>query len=157
MIDYIKVPASPVNIRTADGFELDKLGALVRDNWNEDSYRRFYDQFLEYLNGGDYSPEFYVAVTRGTIIGFSALRQSMLAPGFWEFPWVVVHKDHQGRGVGEMLTDYALDVVRDKNGAAVLLVTQKPKFFNRFGYKTSQDHGNGWVQMTCQLKLVDMK
>lgn len=154
------LPKTPITIRQPLGFHMDQCGALVRDNWGEESYARFYDQYVEYLAGGQYAPMFFAATPYNepdTIIGFSAMRKSMLMNGFWEFIWIAVHKDHQGRGIGEMLTDYRLDVVRENEGTSVLLVTQKPKYFNRFGFITSQDHGNGWVAMTCQLKLADMK
>jgi N-acetylglutamate synthase-like GNAT family acetyltransferase len=147
-----------VTIRPPTVWEMDTCGALVRDNWGEESYQRFFDQYVEYVQAvSQYAPQFQVA-TLGldTIIGFSALRRSMLMNGFWEFIWIAVHKDHQGKGVGDMLTEHRLDIVRKHGGNAVLLVTQKPKYFNRFGFITSQHHGNDWVQMTCQLKLADM-
>ena len=145
------------SIRQPVGYDLDRLGALVRDNWDEACYRRFYDQFVEYLNGGPYDPEFYVAVIKTEIIGFVALRQSMIMDGFWELPWVVVRKDYQGGGIGDGLMNFALDVVRGRDGLAVLLATQKPTFFKRLGFLTDREHGNGWHAMSAQLKLAGTK
>jgi ribosomal protein S18 acetylase RimI-like enzyme len=154
------LPLVPVHIRSPHYGEMDACVSLVRDNWGDESADRCFKQFVEFWRGGEYAPEFFVATTYDApdrIIGFSALRKSMLMNGFWEFIWIAVHKDHQGRGIGEMLTDYRLDVVRENDGASVLLVTQKPRYFNRFGFVTDREHGNGWHAMSCQLKLADMK
>lgn len=153
------LPKTPITIRPATRLDMDQCAMLVRYNWGDESCQRVYDQFVESLNCGQYDPQFFVAqpFDGSAIVGFCAMRKSMLMNGFWEFIWVAVHEDHQGRGIGEMLTDYRLDVVRENGGTAAILVTQKPKYFNRFGFITSQDCGNGWVVMTCQLKLADMK
>ncbi len=149
-----------VTIRQPVGFEMDQCGALVRDNWGEESYQRFYDQYVSYLSGfGDeYAPQFYAATMElDKIVGFAAMRKSMLMNGFWEFIWVAVHPDHQGKGIGDMLTNYRLDRARELGATSVLLVTQKPKYFNRFGFITDREHGNGWHAMSAQLKPADMK
>jgi len=71
----------------------------------------------------------------------------MMMQGFWEFIWVALDQKHQSKGLGTLLTEHRLDYVREHDGTSVLLVTQKPQYFNRFGFLTDRDHGNGWTAM----------
>lgn len=139
--------------------DMDTCVSLVRENWGDVSADRCWTQFIEYFKGGEYAPKFFTAEHDATdeIAGFCALRKTMMMHGFWEFIWVAIKEGHQGKGLGTLLTEYRLDYVRENDGTSVLLVTQKPEFFNRFGFLTDRDHGNGWMAMSCQLQPADMK
>ena len=138
---------------------MDACVRLVHENWGGVSADRCFKQFVEGFQGGEYAPRFFIAdhVTTDETAGFCALRKSMLMGGFWEFIWVALAKGHQGRGLGTLLTEHRLNYVRDNGGTSVLLVTQKPQYFNRFGFLTDRDHGNGWMAMSCQLQPAGMK
>jgi N-acetylglutamate synthase-like GNAT family acetyltransferase len=148
----------PFIVRPATVWDMDHCIRLVRDNWGTESADRCYEQFVEGLTGGKYDPVFYACISGlDKFAGFCAMQRAMRMHGGWDFIWVAVAKEFQGLGVGKHLTDYRLDRVREQDGSHVNLVTQKPKFFEKFGFITSQHLGNNWVEMCCQLKLVDMK
>jgi len=145
-------------IRDAVLWDIVPCEQLVRETWGDKSADRLRSQFAECMRGGEYAPKFWIAtVGLDKFVGFCSARKSMLMAGFWEFIWVAVHPEHHGKGVGTKLTEHRLEHARWQNATAVLLVTQKPKYFNRFGFKVSEHHGNDWVQMTAQLKMADME
>ena len=150
---------SAYHIRPPQYSDMDACVHLVRENWGDESADRCFKQFVEGFQGGEYAPRFFIADHYATdeTAGFCALRKTMMMQGFWEFIWVAIKNCHQAKGLGTLLTEHRLDYVRDNGGTSVLLVTQKPAFFNRFGFLVDRDHGNGWTAMSCQLEPADMK
>lgn len=142
-----------VTLRLAGALDLDACGAIVKEHWSDIERVCLQEQFVEFIQGGRYSPVFFVATEASKVIGFCAMRRSMLKSGLWEFIWCAVTKECQGRGIGDMMVEYRLEIARTNDGFSVLLVTQEPQYFNRFGFMTDRDHGDGWVTMTAQLKL----
>ena len=146
-------------IRPPQYSDMDTCVRLVRENWGDVSADRCWKQFVEAFQGGEYAPKFFIADHYATdeTAGFCALRKTMMMSDFWEFIWVALKENHRGKGLGTLLTEHRLDYVRENDGTSVLLVTQKPTFFNRFGFLTDRDHGNGWMAMSCQLQPAEMK
>lgn len=147
-----------IGLRVATALDLDQCGAIVSEHWDSpEALLRFQEQFVEFMEHGRYAPVFFVAQEgdgRRDVVGFCAMRRSMLKDGLWEFIWCAVSKDHQGKGIGDMMVDYRLNVVRENAGISVLLVTQECKYFQRFGFMSDREHGDGWTTMTAQLKLI---
>ena len=50
---------------------------------------------------------------------------------------VIVHPDHQGQGVGQMLLDAVVAHSGVRDLEVVFLFTSKPGFYERFGFKTT--------------------
>ena len=68
----------------------------------------------------------HVLLTNGLAPGHPDLRVQLLAP-------LAVHPDHQGRGVGTLVTSRALDTARDA-GVDCVCVLGHPSFYPRFGF-----------------------
>lgn len=132
--------------------EINKCAMLVLSNWGPDAADRSVMQMLKYFEGGDYAPHFYVAENLG-IIGFSAFCPSMKMRDSYDLIWIAVHRDYQGKGVGRALTQVRLDEIKRRGGSLVSLVTQKPKFFEGFGFKKVDDLDE-WCLMTRKLSPV---
>lgn len=132
---------------------------LVRENWDAVSVARAEEQMYEYFRGGKYAPKFFVAdnaADRG-VVGFAAYQRSMRMHGAFDLIWLAVDKQRHGTGIGEALTKHRINEIRTLGGANVTLVTQKPGYFNRFGFITVAELGNDWVEMIVLLRPAHME
>ncbi len=132
---------------------------LVRENWDAVSVARAEEQMYEYFRGGKYAPKFFVAdnaADRG-VVGFAAYQRSMRMHGAFDLIWLAVDKQCHGAGVGKALTEHHINEIRKLGGANVTLVTQKPRYFNRFGFITVAELGNDWVEMIVLLRPAHME
>lgn len=132
---------------------------LVLENWGWAAADRFAEQAYEYLKGGEYAPKFFVVGSEDRsipIAGFSAYQRSMRMNGAFDLIWLAVDTKHAGEGLGTALTDIRLEEIRRRGGTFASLVTQKPKYFNRFGFITAYHLGNNWVEMIAQFKLAEI-
>lgn len=151
-----------MHIRQMEDSEIGQCAHLVLTNWGAVAADRMVEQAIEGLKGGKYAPKFFVADVgnvreRVGIIGFAAYQRTMRMHGSFDLIWLAVHGDYQGKGVGDALTWHRLDEIKKHPDAMnVSLVTQKPKYFNRFGFTTAAHLGNDWVEMSLILKLAGM-
>jgi len=141
-----------VHVRPPNYGEKINCVELVRDNWGDDAADRCEEQFVEYFRGGKYNPVFRVAVDdREKVIGFAAYQRTMLMKDAFDLIWIAVDKKHQGDSVGKALTNWRLAEIDEEGGQMVQLVTQKPGYFEKFGFKKIAALGNDWYLM---LKLL---
>lgn len=153
-----------MHIREAKYSEMAACAMLALNNWGPEAAERCRDQMVEYFKGGRYAPIFYVAdlgdpLSRDYIplvMGVAAMQPTMIFPGSYDFIYLAVHPEYRGEGIGRALTQHRIDEVRKRGGAFASLVTQKPKFFNKFGFMTLHGLGNGWVKMLAQFKLAEI-
>jgi GNAT superfamily N-acetyltransferase len=144
-----------VNIRRPNYPEKYVCNDLVLENWGAEMAERFDEQWMEYWKGGKYAPVFIVAVDDADkVIGFAAYRQSMLMKGAFSLIWIAIDKKHQGHHVGKALTEHRLAEIDEREGQMIQLVTQKPKYFSKFGFFKLHHLGNEWYLM---LKLLTHK
>ncbi len=132
---------------------------LVRENWDAVSVERAEEQMYEYFRGGKYAPKFFVADNAADmgVVGFAAYQRSMRMHGAFDLIWLVVDRRCRSAGVGEALTNHRVNEIRKLGGANVTLVTQKPRYFNRFGFITVAELGNDWVEMLVLLRPAHME
>lgn len=143
-------------IRPMQDNEIVLASYMALDNWGPASADRMCAQAMLGLRGGAYDPKFFVADIGEGIVGFSAYQRSMRMLGSYDLIWLAVHPTYQARGVGVALTWHRIDKIKELGGQSISLVTQKPKYFGRFGFMTACHLGNDWVEMVCQLKLASM-
>lgn len=145
-------------IRPMEDRDTNACRTLVDENWGRVAEERASCQMMDYFkNISEYAPEFVVAMDgAGNLLGFAGYQRSMRMHGVFDLIFLAVDKKYQGQGIGTALTDHRLDAIRKLDGSAVFCVTQKPKYFNRFGFLTGSHLGNEWVEMCALLKLVDM-
>jgi predicted N-acetyltransferase YhbS len=140
--------------------EMKQCEILVRENWGIDAADRAHDQMLEMFKGGPYAPHFYVAdigssIVGAGIIGFAGFAPDMMMNGSYDLIFVVVHSAYQGHGAGRALTEARIAEIRKRGGTMVSLMTQKPEFFRKFGFRALDVH-DGWCLMNRKLATVRM-
>lgn len=127
---------------------------IVAENWGAVVADRFWDEVQHaWLHGFKWPPRYYVAEEGGVILGFAGMMESWLMHGVWDLIWINVRKEHQGRGVGKLLTERRLHEIDRLKGSAINLMTQKPEFFERFGFAEVATLDD-WKLMTKQLRKV---
>jgi N-acetylglutamate synthase-like GNAT family acetyltransferase len=111
---------------------------------------------IESFKKGVYSPVFGILEMGGSSIGFAAFSPTMLMKGSFDLIWLAVHPQYHGSGAGKMLVRWRLDEIRKRNGQMVLLMTQKPDYFNQFGFFKLHHTGNEWYLCLKLLKDVSL-
>jgi len=98
-------------------------------------------------------PHYYVAVEDDRVVGFSGFRRSWIIRGAWEVVWIAVAPSHGHRGIGHELLERGLSIIGRNHGSLIILMTEKPGFFEEFGFRSISDF-NGWRLMTLQLTAI---
>src|SRR5258708_2360184 len=64
----------------------------------------------------------FVCVDAGSVVGAIMFHEDQQSQNhYWEIDWLVVRSSSQGQGLGKLLVDKALDVIKDKEGTHVYL------------------------------------
>ena len=146
-----------IQIRKAQYAEMRACCDLAHHNWDRATADRCREQFVDYFIGGQYAPIFLVALNdRDDVIGFAAYRRSMLMKGAFELIWLAVDEKYQGREIGKQLTEWRLFEIEAHDGQMILLMTQKPDYFSKFGFFKLHHTGNEWYLMLKLLKATDI-
>lgn len=75
--------------------------------------------------------------------------------GVFDFIFVGVDPDYQGKHVGRALTEYRISEVGRRNGSAIHTITGKPAFFRRFGFRKAYASGD-LTMMHKQLRVLEL-
>jgi GNAT superfamily N-acetyltransferase len=100
-------------------------------------------------------PYYYVVEDDRGIVGFAGFKASWVMSNTYELIWVNVATRALGNGVGRMLTQKRLDEIKRRGGALVTLMTQKPLFFAKFGFRSLANF-DGWELMVRQIAPVTL-
>ncbi len=146
-------------IRAPDAADVDFCCELAMENWGLAAADRCRLQLIESFKKGPYSPVFGIADIGDPLsrdyhsmpVGFAAFCPSMLMKGAFDLIWIAVHRRYQGQTVGKALVDWRVNEIRKRDGQMMLLVTQKPYYFSKFGFFKLHHLGNDWYLM---LKLL---
>lgn len=121
---------------------------IVRRCWDEKNARVLRTQILD----GSY----FVAEQSGKVVGLCGVRPSHLMRNAWELPWLAVDPDYHGSGLGSNLVERATSEAGRLLASLILTVTQKPGFFQRFGFKAVEHYNDNWTLMTVQLTALGL-
>ena len=83
--------------------------------------------------------DFWVSEDKGKIIGCAALHVSW--DDLAEIKSVAVHKKYQGKGIGRELISACLDEARPLGAKKIFVLTYKPEYFKKFGFKRVSHSG----------------
>lgn len=146
-----------MNIRKMERRDIQDCKKLVFDNWDWPAADRFKEQaMLSFDTSNPYRPVFYVAETSLGVCGFSAFEPSMLMKDAYHLIWIAVEVDYKSTGIGKALTNCRLEEIKKRGGSMVQLVTQKPGYFEKFGFFKLTPLDNGWWLMMIRLKEIDI-
>jgi argininosuccinate lyase/amino-acid N-acetyltransferase len=118
-----------VELRQARMDDLDDICRLV-DHWavkGENLPRSREDIMKAILDFG-------VAVVDGHVVGCAALW--IYTPQLAEIRSLGIDETFQGRGIGQEIVGYFLDLAKDLHIPKVFVLTRAPKFFEKCGFKT---------------------
>ena len=153
----MKIAAPYIHVRPAVLLERRACCDLARANWGDGAADRCHEQFVEGLKENKYAPVFIVAADDDNkIMGFAAYHRSMLMKGAFDLIWLVVDEKHRGTQVGRALTEWRLIDIEEQDGQMILLSTQRPGYFSKFGFFKLHHLGNEWYLMLKLLKEVDL-
>ena len=125
-----------------------KMVHLVRDVYDDDTAQEFRNEFDKNI------PYEYVVVldeTDTNIIGLAFLMNSGLDFDIWEFAWAMVCVNYRGIGVGKLLNDERIKIVKQHQGKKILCVTQKAWHLVRNGFRVVCTFANGDNLMVCEF------
>lgn len=131
--------------------------AIVEAHWGEVMADQARNEMLEMFNPHvRWPPHYIVAEDETGIIGFAGYKSAWFMSNSWELVWINVRSDRQGIGVGQSLTDARMTDIFDRGGTLVILMTQKPGFFEQFQFKVVDKYENGWCLMVRQLAPIEL-
>lgn len=108
-----------------------------------------------FTSNSRWPPHYYVVEDKGVIAGFGGFKSAWMMSNTFELIWVNVAPEAMGRGIGRMLTWHRLAEIRRRGGNLVLLMTQKPAFFEKFQFQTVC-YFDGWALMVNQFAPVSL-
>lgn len=83
----------------------------------------------------------YVSCEESVITGYFCIGQTPLTDGTYDLYWIAVDPDHQGKGIGKRLIEYAEGLVKAKGGRLIVAETSSTEkyrsthlFYQRSGY-----------------------
>ncbi|MFO0828306.1 MAG: argininosuccinate lyase [Phycisphaerales bacterium] len=118
-----------VELRQARVDDLDAICTLV-DHWAKmgENLPRSREDIVKAIL------DFGVAVVDGKVVGCAALW--IYTPQLAEIRSLGIDERYQGRGIGQALVRYFLDLARDLHITKTFVLTRAPKFFEKAGFKT---------------------
>ncbi len=118
-----------VELRQARMDDLDDICRLV-DHWavKGENLPRSRDEIMKAIL------DFGVAVIDGKVIGCAALW--IYTPQLAEIRSLGIDEAFQGRGIGQEIVGYFLDLAKDLHIPKVFVLTRAPHFFEKCGFKT---------------------
>lgn len=127
---------------------------IVEKHWGKAVAENAAMEMMEMFSKAKWPPHYFVACDQDNIVvGFAGFKSSWLMSNTYELIWINVAPGILGQGVGKALTHYRLREIKNRGGALVMLMTQKPKFFEQFDFKEVAIYDD-WVLMVNQLAPV---
>ena len=144
-------------IRDMEYRDTDACISIVEREWGLGAAMRAAHQTQAMFEGrpptGMHIPHFYVAEDGNSLLGFAGFVETWLMPGNYDFIWIALRPDAQGKHLGSALTWKRINEVIARGGSVINLSTQKPLFFERFGFQTLCEH-DGWTKMALKVGKV---
>lgn len=98
----------------------------------------------------------YVAYADGSLVGFAGFIKSRKMHNEFDFTFLAVRPDYQGKNIGRALTEYRINEILKRGGTLIELTTRVPTWFAKhFGFEVTRSYGE-WTSMAKQLGDVSL-
>ncbi len=118
--------------------EAGEASRIIFTNYKNKKYQRSSKLEIEAMfKNYVYKPKYMVAEENGGITGFAGYIVSWMDYNIYQIFWVNVRPEYQKKGIGTALVNKIIqNVKKKKNVSLILLSTNKPKFYEKFGFAT---------------------
>jgi ribosomal protein S18 acetylase RimI-like enzyme len=133
-------------IRAYTSEDKEKLVALLRLNTPQYFHREEEEDFIYYLE--QHAQNYFVVEDTNTIIGSGGInyladnREARIS-------WDIVHPDYQGKGIGRLLTQFRMDLIKTNPEVDVIVVRTTQlvyKFYERMGFILERTEKDFWAK-----------
>jgi N-acetylglutamate synthase-like GNAT family acetyltransferase len=147
--------SSEVIIRDLRFCDISDVQLIVLNNWNSEIAYKARLEMQEMFNSSKWPPHYYVAEVDGRVVGCGGFRRAWIMSDTYEMIWINIDKDFQGRGIGWDLTQRRITRIKELNGSLIMLMTNKPEFFEQFYFNRAAIFDNQHL-MTRHLNTVKL-
>lgn len=119
-------------IRLAELSDVEQLVQLYANEFADANYMS--EEIHRAIDIGFVDNVFLVYEQDGVVLGFICFGNYDYVPGTHYIKWLVVREEHRNKSLGTQLVSVALAVMRNYQINYVMLMTQVPAFFQRFGF-----------------------
>lgn len=128
-------------IRPLKSSEVDTVAQIATEAYSDAAYGKLAKKdLLDMFSNSSSKPSFFVAESKGKIVGFAGYMMSWADWRVYDIFWVTVLPEYQRRGVGKKLMKTILNKLRkDKGVMLVELTSSLPMYFaSNFGFRMRQ-------------------
>jgi predicted GNAT family N-acyltransferase len=150
--------AHEVKIRPYEERDLEGVEAIFRSNipkYFGPAEEPGLHDFLE-----KYSTDYYVVEADGEVVGAGGIALNELESPTVSLCWGMVRKDHLGTGVGKKLTQFRIDLSRQKYGRVPMTISTSQHtqgFYEKFGFRLTEHTPDGFGPGIDECKMrLDM-
>ena len=131
-----------IKIRPLKETDIAQAAAIVGKNYSKKWEKTSASEIKSMFSSSVINPQYYVAEENKEIVGFAGYIQSWMDYNIYQIFWVNVSPKNQGKGIGRMLVQHVIDVIKKKKSASLIQLTASiknaPFYKKQFGFKTIQ-------------------
>lgn len=131
-----------IKIRLLTEKDIVRAATIVGKNYSKKWEKTSSAEIKSMFSTSVINPVYYVAVENEEIVGFLGYIQSWMDYNIYQIFWVNVLPNRQGQGIGRMLVQHAINVIKKKKSASLIQLTASvknvPFYKKQFGFKTLQ-------------------
>lgn len=126
-----------MKIRTLKKTDIKKASRIVGQNYSKLYEKKSLFELEAMFKNHAVIPKYFVAEEKEEIVGLAGYVQSWMDYNIYEIFWVSVLPQYQRMGIGTMLVEKILNIIKKcNNEATILLTTDKPTFYSKkFNFK----------------------
>lgn len=145
-----------IKLRPLKKSDILSAAKIIGENYSAAYQRSSTKEMRAMFEPGVVKPYYLVAEENKKIIGFGGYMQSWMDYEIYTLFWLNVQKKYQGNGVGTKIVKKLIQLIKRKNPVFILLSTDRPGFYTRFGFKKLRYFkSNGYTVMGLTIKKKD--